>query len=143
MNKLFMMLLALAMTLPSCAYDDGRPISMDRLPKESRTLLDTYFAEKTCMLVKKENREYEVVFKGGESVEFDKRGKWKDIDCRATVVPDDLVPEQIRTFVRNNYPENHIVKIERDYRGYEIKLNNQVELDFNRNFVLTELDFDD
>lgn len=138
-----MMLLALSLALPSCAYDDGTPISADRLPKESKTLLDTYFAEKTCLLVKKENREYEVIFKGGESIEFDSRGRWKEIDCQATVVPDALVPEQILTFVRNNYPENRIVRIERQSRGYEIKLNNQVELDFNRNFVLTDLDLDD
>ena len=143
MNKIVTMLLAIMLCLPSCARADGITISRDRLPKESKTLLDTYFADKTCVLVKKDNNEYEVVFKGGEKVEFDSRGRWTEIDCLTSAVPADLVPEQIRAYVLDNYPDNRIVRIERQNRGYEIRLDNRIELDFNRNFVLTDFDIDD
>ena len=142
MRKIFFSLLALTFSLASCAREDGRVISFERLPEASQTMLNTYFGEKTVMVVKKDKTEYEVLFKGGESVEFDLRGNWKEINCHSTSVPDDLVPEQIRTFVRENYPENHIVRIERDRGGYDVKLNNRTELEFNRNFALIDLDYD-
>ena len=142
MRKFFYSLIALMFALPSCAREDGRAISFDRLPEASQTLLNTYFGEKTVMIVKKDNMEYEVVFKGGEGVEFDLRGNWKEINCHSTSVPDDLVPEQIRSFVHENYPESHIVKIERDRGGYDVKLSSRIELEFNRNFALIDLDYD-
>ena len=139
MRKSFITLLALAFTLPSCTREDGRLISFDRLPERSQTLLSTYFAEKTVMMVKKDSHEYEVVLKGGERIDFNRRGNWKEINCYSTYVPANLVPEKILDFVCEIFPENYIVKIERDRDGYDVRLNNRIEMEFNRKCVLKAL----
>jgi Protein of unknown function (DUF2874). len=45
-----------------------------------------------------------------------------------------LVPEQIKAYVTANYPDQHIDEIERENNGWEIELNNDVELKFDANF---------
>ena len=53
---------------------------------------------------------------------------------------EDLVPEQIRSYVRQNFPDTKFVKIEKGYRGYEVKLTNRLELTFDLNFNLVDID---
>ena len=51
-----------------------------------------------------------------------------------------IVPQPILTFVRKHYPDSHICKVERDRKGYEVKLDNRLELTFGAKFRLIEVD---
>ena len=76
-------------------------------------------------------------------MEFDKKGNWKEIVCRTSKVPSDVVPQQIKTYLQKNYPGKSIVKLDRHRSVYEVKLNNGMEIEFNRNFQVIDVDYDD
>ena len=78
--------------------------------------------------------------KSGEKIEFDKNGEWKEIDCKFSAVPDILVPQQIQDHIKKQFPQNKIIQIEKDSKGYEIKLNNKLELKYTPTFQLKEID---
>ena len=83
---------------------------------------------------------YDVIFTNGEKIEFDSKGQWRDIECRQSRVPAALIPAAIANFVKKNYPQTTILKIERDRRTYEIELSNRLELKFNNSFQLIDID---
>ena len=43
-------------------------------------------------------------------------------------------------YIRTHYPEAQATKIERDHREFDVKLNNRVELTFNKNMQLVDID---
>ncbi|MBR6933468.1 MAG: PepSY-like domain-containing protein [Bacteroidales bacterium] len=130
--------LALTLSLPSCA--DDRPISFEQLPQAVRNFLAQYFPNKTPLLVLEDWDDYEVTYENGEKAEFTKKGDWKKIDCRMSAVPDVLIPEQIKTQVKARYPEAVIIRLKKDRTGYDIKLSNGLEIEFNKRFVITDID---
>ena len=129
--------------LPACA-DNKRPITAEQLPAKSQTFLKTHFGDKRILLVTLEREHlktsYEVRYADGTGVEFRKDGEWTEVDCRLDAVPTAIVPQPIRTFVAEYYPDSHICKVERDRKGYEVKLDNRLELTFDTKFRLLEVD---
>jgi len=101
-----------------------------------------YFPEANILMVNSEWDEYEVLLSDGTKVEFNKKSEWKQIDCEhsATAVPAGLVPEQIATYAKNNFAGQAITKIKKERKGWEIELNNNLEVKFNKNFKVTEID---
>ena len=81
-----------------------------------------------------------MVFAQGTKVEFTGQGEWKEVDCRYSTLNEELVPEQIRAYVKQNFPDTKFVKIEKGYRDYEVKLTNRLELTFDMNFNLVDID---
>ena len=85
-------------------------------------------------------KSYEVVFTNGSKVEFDGKGEWKDVNCKYTQVPDEIIPQKIKEYIAANFAGAKILEIERDSRDYEVKLNNGLELTFNLKFELIDID---
>ena len=104
----------------------------------------TYFPKASVLIVKPEHDEYEVRLSDGTELEFTRNFEWKKIDCEHsntyTAVPAELVPEQIVTYVKTNFADQSITKIEKKRRGWEIELSNELEIKFNKNFVVTKID---
>ena len=76
----------------------------------------------------------------GSKVEFDHKGNWTEVDCLTHPLPSGLVPEAITKVVCTHYPEVKVTKIERDDNEFDVKLSNRVELTFNKNFQLIDID---
>ncbi len=125
-----------------CAKD--HIVTFEKLPANAQNFIKKHFAEKQISLCKKDvdfsETTYEVYFNDGCSVEFNKKGEWKEVSCRASGVPDAIIPSPILDYVKSNYPGVKIVKIDLDKRGYEIELTNRLELKFNKQFQLIDLD---
>lgn len=124
------------------AHDKIIPVT--QLPAEAQTFIKTYFADKTVAYCKKDYEgmgyKYEVKFNDGTEVDFDKKGVWDKVDCKFAAVPAALVPEIIANYVTANYPGASIVKIDKERYGYEIELSNDLELKFDRNGNLFDID---
>ena len=73
--------------------------------------------------------------------EFDRKGEWTDIDCKYSAVPTGIIPAPIAKYVADNYPDNKIVQIERDTRSTEVKLDNRMEIKFDKQHRVIEMDF--
>lgn len=130
----------LTLSLPVMA-DDDRVITFEQLPAQAQTMLKKYFADKVPLVVTVDMDDYTVLHQSGEKVEFDKKGNWREINCKTSSVPSALIPEQIKAVVKQTYPGATIIKIDRDRRGYDIKLNNGLDIEFNRNFQVVEIDY--
>ena len=141
MKKFFMLMAAMMLTFNvAMMADDNRVITYDQLPQTAKTLLSQHFAKKVPLVVTMDWDEYEILYQSGEKVEFNKKGEWKSIDCRVSAVPSVLIPEQIKSHIKATFPGTTIIKLERDRRGYGVKLNNGLEVEYNTRFQVVEID---
>ena len=146
MKKFTIILASLALmasTLTAFAGND-RIITVAELPAVSQQFIKAHFAgvEVSYAKVDEEmfDKDYKVVFVNGSKVEFAKNGQWTDVDCKYGVVAVAIVPLQIRDHVAQHFAGRKIVSIDRDKRGYEVKLDNGLELKFDLKFRLIEVD---
>lgn len=133
-----------ALAATCCLTDDDRPIKYDELPVEAKNFVTKHFAKEEVSHVSLDNdlvsKEYTVVFLSGTKVEFDGDGKWKEVDCRYSQVPAVIVPEAIATYVKEHYPSSKITELKREYGNWEAKITGGLELTFNNNFKLVDID---
>lgn len=144
MKKLVFLFVCLFTLQTVARADDDKPIQVNQMPQAAQQFIKQHFAGSKVALAKMESdffyKSYEVIFTDGNKVEFDKSGKWTEVDCKHTVVPAAVVPVDIRTYVTSNYPDAKVLKIERDKKEYEVKLSNRIELKFDLKFNLIDID---
>lgn len=137
-------LLSTTSTFASSIFDDDHPISFDELPAKAKTFINKNFAKEqvshTTLDKDIMRDEYKVVFTSGTKLEFDGSGDWKEIDCRYSAVPHNLVPEKITEYVKVNYPNSKITELKRKHGGWEAKITGGLELTFNNDFKLVDID---
>lgn len=133
---------AFAASLYTLAED--RPVSYDELPAEAKTFIETYFAgeEVSHAILDRDviSVDYNVVLASGTKLEFNSRGEWKEVDTRNGIVPDVIVPQTIAEYVAKNYPNKTITEIKRNHTYTEVTLKGGLELTFNRDYKLVDVD---
>lgn len=118
----------------ACARDKvTRDVSL--LPAGAQEMIQKYFPNSEISYLKIDKRlfrteGYEVVLTGGTELEFDVKGQWKEVESLQTV-PDNIVPESIRKYIKQNYGSQGIKKIKHNRRGYELDLTNGMEMEFD------------
>lgn len=144
MKKILALCVALATLVGTAHADEKRAIDIGQLPAAGQEFLKTYFDGHTVAFVAEEGllwgKEYEVRFTDGTQVEFDEKGAWKEVRVRAGAVPDALVPQDVAGLVGRDYPQVAIRGIERDRQGWEVRLSNGLELEFDRQMRLVDID---
>ena len=120
--------------------DHDQVITFNQLPAAAQTLLKQHFADKVPLIVTMDWDDYTVRYESGEKVEFNKQGEWKEINCRVSTVPTGLIPEQIQTHINATFPGTTIIEIDRGLRGYGVKLNNGLEIEYNTTFQVIDID---
>ncbi len=143
--KKWILLLLCCFSLNTLVWaDDEKPIQVGQLPTKAQTFISTYFKGHKIALAKVESdlfsKSYDVIFTDGDKLEFDKRGDWVEISCKKEGVPMQAVPEAIRLYVQSNYENTKILKIERSSKEYEVELSNRLELTFDKEFHLIDID---
>lgn len=110
---------------------------VNALPHAAKMFLDEHFAANNVSVIKIDKdfgriSDYEVVLDDGSEVTFNPNGQWDNVEVPVTkTVPSAIVPDNIAEYVANNYPKRRIVSIEKDRYGYEVQLQNGLELKFN------------
>lgn len=145
MKKNLTLLLCLFAMQISVNASDDKPISFEQLPAQSQQLIKKHFQNQSIALVKMESefldKSYEVIFTNGNKIEFDKKGVWKEIDCKYTQLPSAIIPVEIQNYVSKNYSDTKITKIEKESRGcHEIELGNGLDLKFDSKYNLIDID---
>jgi len=126
------------MTLNVFAVND-RPITFKELPQKSQQFINTHFSGVEVLSVTVDD-DYEVYLASGTKVEFTLQGDWKEVKCPGSAVPAAIIPAAITKYVKANFPNNAIIKIDKKHSGYEIELNNDMELKFDKNGNFLGLD---
>lgn len=144
MKKLLLLFVCLFTIQSVVRADDDKPVRIEQLPQTAQQFIKTYFSDSKVAIAKMENdwfdKSYDIIFTDGSKLEFDKRGNWKEINCKYSAVPASVIPEQILKYVSENYPGTQVMKIDRDKRDYEVKLSNKWELKFDLQFNLIDID---
>ncbi len=105
------------------------------LPKSAQEFLQTNFATTDWAIGRKEtkpkNVEYEITLANGIEIEFNAIGDWKEIDGKDNAIPMHFVPSKISQYLKSNYPNEKVTKIEKKSNKIEIELANDIELEFD------------
>ena len=144
MKKILVLFVCLFSLQTVVRADNDRPITVAQLPAAAQQFIKKYFADVNVAFAKEEKdffkTSYEVLFANGNKAEFNSSGEWSELYCKYTVVPAELVPAQIADYVKQYYAGANVLKIERGYADYEVKLSNRLELTFNKQFQLIDID---
>ena len=145
MKKIIALLvLALSFGCAQAFVVNDKVINKNQLPAQAQSFINEYFAGVKISYAKLETdfifKSYEVMFADGTKIEFASNGNWEDVDCRYGEVPAAIIPALIKDYVKAHYPDARVLKIERDRRGYDIKLSNRLELKFNNDFEIVDID---
>lgn len=138
--------LVMAIVCAAGAQAADRAISYRELPQRAQTFVKQYFNPKKVVLVKEDrgfrDTDYEVKFTDGSEIEFNSRGEWTEVKSPSGLKKG-IVPVQITDFMKHKgYLKHGVkpVKIEYGRRGYEVKLSNGTELEFDKRFNLIDVD---
>ncbi len=142
MKKIVLTLIGISAFAAALSADD-RPIGFDRLPEPAKEYIQTNFpGEKTTMVTKDDDlifADYTVMLSNGIRLEFGHSGALTQISS-PNGIPAELVPVSIRNYVQAHYPDAGYLDFEIGRRTYEVKLTNRMELKFNNNFHIIEVD---
>lgn len=141
-TKIILIALISALVLPACAERD-RIINVNDLPVKAQNFLKNFTGKQTSFIkLEREGmrKEFDVVFTDGSTIEFNADGEWTDVNCRQSAVPAGIVPNEIKNYVKKNYPSATILQIEQYRHGYEIDLSNGLEIEFNKKFQVKNIE---
>lgn len=129
----------------SLADNNERPITLDKLPVAAQTFLKTHFADLTLAYAVEDPKlvgsEYEVIYTDRTEVDFRSNGEWSSVERRYAAVPASIVPAQISAYVaKSSFSNQYIKKVERDAYTWEIELSNGIEIKFDREFHVIDID---
>lgn len=125
----------LLMVSVACARDKvTQDVSL--LPTEARDMIKTYFPKAMVSYLKVDKHffrteGYDVRLSDGTDLEFNTKGQWTEVECHPQAVPAKLIPESIRKYVGRYYGDQQVKKIKHNRRGYELKLSNGLEVEFD------------
>lgn len=140
----FILVCMFAMCATTLCADNKKTIKVNQLPVAAQKFVTQHFKNRKIALAKMEtefmSKSYEVIFSNGDYIDFDSKGNWEEIECKTSSVPTTAVPAKIMQYIRKNYPNAKVKKIEKGRREYEVKLSNGIELSFDLQFNLTDID---
>lgn len=136
MKKYILLMIAVIATALSGFAFDKYSINREDLPEAAQTFLTTYFPKAKVGMIKTDKHllkktDYDVKLVNGTKIEFNNAGKWTSVDCKTREVPEGIIPKAIKNYVKKNYSDVKIVKIEKTSTKYEVKLSDDIELTFN------------
>ena len=105
------------------------------LPQAITDFLTQHFPKATVVGIEPDydhgGMEYDVYLSDGTQIDFDANNQWDQVESMKGV-PSFFIPKGIASYVRSNYQNLVITKINKEYHGYEIELSNGLDLNFDR-----------
>ncbi len=138
MKLVLVVLLSLMVT--NVAFADEQPFPVEKLPAAAKRFVKTHFQGQSIIEAEKDWNTFECRLSDGTEIDFTKKGMWKKVDCQKNAVPAELIPAAIQQYVKDNFADCIITKIDKENYGYEIGLSNDLDLKFNENGGLIGMD---
>ncbi len=145
MKKILLILVAVfSVGVFVAVADNDKLINKSQLPLPAQQFIDLHFAGVDMLYAKEDCNvlfsSYEVRLVGDVKLEFSGKGNWEEVDCRHNAVPAAIIPQAIKEYVDRNYPGEKVVYIEKDRNDFEVKLSNRLELKFDKNYNVYDID---
>ena len=143
--KRFLPLGIFALLLLMMTACSDKPVVPEQLPVPVKTFIQQTYPGEAITFAQKDLElfgwQYEVFLADGTHIEFDTDDMWDKIESPATrPVPAQLIPAPIATHLQTNFPGVLVTKIDKDRNGYEIELATGIELKYNNQGALMEMD---
>lgn len=141
-NYILILLCSTVLSLSACERNDI-PIPLNQVPASAQDLVKTHFPSTEVSVILKDvdgfRVSYDIIFVNGDKVECNKSGEWTEVECKTSQVPNAIIPAKIKNFVTKNHDNQRIIQIkasrefELDKEYYEVKLQNNIEIIFDKN----------
>lgn len=137
MKKILFLMAMLVSSLQFAMAGDVVTRDVNKLPVAAREMISKHFPQTKVSYIKIEkdlfqSTSYDVKLADGIELEFNSKGEWLEIDCKNKAVPSTFIPQAISKYMKANYSGHKTVKIERNRKGYELTLENGLEVDFDQ-----------
>ncbi len=144
MKKILLALVALMVSFTAMATEE-KVIEQTALPKAAQSFIKNYYPTDKVAIATIESdlfsKEYKVVLTSGVKVEFDGKGNWTEIGSKSnSSVPKEVVNAKVAQYVKDKFPSNKIVKVERSKKTTDVELDNGIDLEFNAKGELVKFD---
>lgn len=129
------LLSVVAMFISNISMSQDKVMTNSEIPSEIQLFVKTHFAQHTIVRaeINKEGLQKEYEIKLNDRTQLDFNNKYQIIKIDAdTALPQSVIPAKLLSYIKTNYPQNHITEWELDNKGQEIKLNNGVKLEFSK-----------
>ena len=145
MKKILLTLVAIfSVGIFSAIANNDRVINKSQLPAPAQQFLNEHFAGVDLTYAKEERdifkHSFEVRLADGTKIEFTSKGEWDEVECRFGEVPEAIVPQAIKEYIDKNYAGAKVLYIEKDRNDYEVKLSNRLELKFDKDLNIYDID---
>ncbi len=134
---------ALGLLLFATSCDEEKGLSENEIPNEITTYVTTHFPTNNIIRVTEDKdgtrKSYDVVLSGNIKLEFNRQREITDIDSSSRL-PDSVIPQAIRDYVSENYPDNFITDWELEDNHQQVGLNNDIDLEFSMDGVFIRVD---
>ena len=137
MRKILFLMAMLVCSLQFAMAGDVVTRDVNKLPVAAREMIGKHFSQtKVAFSLLRidlfQTTSYDVKLADGIELEFNSKGEWLEIDCKNKAVPSTFIPQAISKYMKANYNGHKTVKIERNRKGYELTLENGLEVDFDQ-----------
>ena len=142
-NKITFASLIALMAIMFCSCSDVN-VAPGEVPGQIQIFVQQNFPGQNITFAQKDwsffAYEYDVTLADGTHIEFNRNNEWTKIESVASGVPVALLPAPIATYLNTNNPGVAIKKIDIDNGEIEVELANDLELKFNEQGALMEMD---
>ena len=145
MKKILLTLVAIfSIGVISATANNDKVINKSQLPASAQQFINEHFAGIDITYAKEECNfffnSYEVRLADGTKIEFNSKGVWDEVECRFGEVPAAIIPQARKDYINKNYHDAKVIYIEKDRNDYEVKLSNRLELKFDKDFNIYDID---
>ena len=135
--------LAIGLLVFATSCDDEKDLSENEIPNEITTYVATHFPANNIIRVTQDKDglklSYDVILSGNIKLEFNSQKEITDIDSNSQL-PDSVIPQAIRDYVSENYPDNFVTDWEIEDNHQQVGLNNDIDLEFTMDGVFIRVD---
>ncbi|KLI55483.1 hypothetical protein SZ44_13455 [Brachyspira hyodysenteriae] len=120
----------------------GYGVQLSSIPQNAQNFIKQHFANVKVTFIERDWDDIEVYLENGTQIDFFPNGDWKEVKCYGNM-PATILPANVMNTIKRTYPNAAIIKIEKQFTIFEIKLNNMMELYVDNNGQLLGQKWDD
>ena len=127
---------------PDTKAQYGYGVQLSSIPQNAQNFIKQHFPNIQVSYIERDWDDIEVYLANGTQIEFFPNGDWKEVKCYMNM-PASILPANVMATIQRTYPQAAIIKIEKQFTIFEVKLNNMMELYIDNNGTLIGQKFDD
>lgn len=143
MKKNIIFFLLILCLLPFNLFADERVVPASSLPRNATAFLEQYFKDVPILFIEKDWDEFEVNLHDNVEIKFLINGDWEEVDGKHKAIPTGFISKPILDKIKSKYSDAYIIKIEKDWFGFELELSNRMEIKIDVNGEIHEVEYDD